>query len=218
MMLPCCWWKPVPCFFPKMKIDEAKKILEAVLLCAQQPLPLHDLVRLFVDTDDLFVRQKETVSSSMTERRCRQLLYDLQYDWSDRGLELVSLPDGWRFQSRSEMKPYFDRLRQEKPLRYSRATMEILAVIAYSQPVTRGDIEQIRGVAVNAQSIRTLEERGWIEVIGHREAPGRPALFATTSQFLDDLGLQSLKELPPLEELREADLMQPELDLDQKTE
>ena len=201
-----------------MKIDEAKKILEAVLLCAKQPLPLHDLVRLFVDTDDLFVRQKDTVSSSMTEKRCRQLLYDLQYDWSDRGLELVSLPDGWRFQSRSEMKPYFDRLRQEKPLRYSRATMEILAVIAYSQPVTRGDIEQIRGVAVNTQSIRTLEERGWIEVIGHREAPGRPALFATTSQFLDDLGLQSLKDLPPLEELREADLMQPELDLGQKTE
>jgi len=202
-----------------MKIDEAKKVLEAVLLCAQQPLPLDDLVRLFVDTDDLFVRQKkDAVSSSMTAQRCRQLLYDLQYDWSDRGLELVCLPDGWRFQSRAEMKPYFDRLRQEKPLRYSRATMEILAVIAYSQPVTRGDIEQIRGVAVNTQSIRTLEERGWIEVIGHREAPGRPALFATTSQFLDDLGLQSLQELPPLEELREADLLQPELDLGQKTE
>lgn len=202
-----------------MKIDEAKKVLEAVLLCVQQPLPLDDLVRLFVDTDDLFVRQKkDAVSSSMTAQRCRQLLYDLQYDWSDRGLELVCLPDGWRFQSRAEMKPYFDRLRQEKPLRYSRATMEILAVIAYSQPVTRGDIEQIRGVAVNTQSIRTLEERGWIEVIGHREAPGRPALFATTAQFLDDLGLQSLKELPPLEELREADLLQPELDLDQKAE
>ena len=103
-------------------------------------------------------------------------------------------------------------------MRYSRATMEILAVIAYRQPVTRGDIEQIRGVAVNTQSIRTLEERGWIEVIGHREAPGRPALFATTAQFLDDLGLQSLKELPPLEELREADLLQPELDLGQKAE
>lgn len=200
-----------------MKIDEAKRILETVLLCAQQPLPVHDLVRLFVDTDDLFVRQKDS-SSSMTDQRCRQLLYDLQYDWSDRGLELVNLPDGWRFQSRQEMKPYFDRLRQDKPLRYSRATMEILAVIAYSQPVTRGDIEQIRGVAVNAQSIRTLEERGWIEVIGHREVPGRPALFATTSQFLDDLGLQSLRELPPLEELREADLLQPELDLGQKVE
>lgn len=197
-----------------MKIDEAKKILEAVLLCAQQPLPLHDLVRIFVENDDLFAHQKESPAlPPMTEKRCRQLLYDLQYDWSDRGLELVSLPDGWRFQSRSEMKPYFDRLRQEKPLRYSRATMEILAVIAYSQPVTRGDIEQIRGVAVNTQSIRTLEERGWIEVIGHREAPGRPALFATTSKFLDDLGLQTLKELPPLEELKEADLIQPELDL-----
>ncbi len=199
-----------------MKIDEAKKILETVLLCAQQPLPVHDLVKLFVDTDDLFVREKKSISSSITEQHCCQLLYDLQYDWSDKGLELVNLPDGWRFQSRVEMKPYFDRLRQEKPLRYSRATMEILAVIAYSQPVTRGDIEQIRGVAVSSQSIRTLEERGWIEVIGHREAPGRPALFATTAQFLDDLGLLSLQELPPLEELHEADLLQPELDLEQK--
>lgn len=196
-----------------MKIEEEKKILEAVLLCAQEPVPLHDLVRLFVDTDDLFIGRKENQAMPMTEQRCRQLLHDIQYEWADKGLELISLPDGWRFQSRSELKPYFDRLRQEKPAHYSRATMEILAIIAYSQPVTRGDIEQIRGVAVNTQIIRTLEERGWIEVVGHRDVPGRPALLATTSQFLDDLGLQSLKELPPLQDLREADLAQPELDL-----
>ncbi len=198
-----------------MKIEEEKKILEAVLLCAQEPIHLHDLVRLFADTEDLFISRKETQTAPMTERRCRQLLHDIQYEWSDRGLELISLPDGWRFQSRSELKPYFDRLRQDKPARYSRATMEILAIIAYSQPVTRGDIEQIRGVAVSTQAIRTLEDRGWIEVIGHRDMPGRPALLATTSQFLVDLGLQSLKELPPLQELKEADLTQPELDLTQ---
>ena len=142
------------------------------------------------------------------ENQCRpvQVADRRADDWSGKGLELVNVSNGWRFQSRPEMKPYLEKLRQEKPPRYSRATMETLAIIAYNQPVTRGDIERIRGVTVNSQAIRLLEERGWIEAIGHREVPGRPALLATTSQFLSDLGLASLEQLPPLQVLQEMDM------------
>ncbi len=129
----------------------------------------------------------------------KQMLAELQQEWADRGVELVKLTNGWRFQSRAEMKVYLDRLNPEKPPRYTRATLETLAIIAYRQPVTRGDIEDIRGVAVNSQTIKMLEDRGWVDVIGHRDVPGRPALLATTKQFLDDLGLSSLEELPPLQ-------------------
>lgn len=181
-----------------MNTEEEKKILEAALLCAQEPLTLQDIANMF---------GVEAASRRFADRY-QALLDTLQREWADRGLELVRVPKGWRFQSRAEMKPYFERLRQEKPARYSRATMETLAIIAYNQPVTRGDIERIRGVAVNTQSIRLLEERGWIEVIGHREVPGRPALLATTAQFLSDLGLVSLEQLPPLQVLQEMDIAQ----------
>lgn len=129
----------------------------------------------------------------------KQMLAELQHEWAGRGVELVKLTNGWRFQSRAEMKVYLDRLNPEKPPRYTRATLETLAIIAYRQPVTRGDIEDIRGVAVNSQTIKMLEDRGWVDVIGHRDVPGRPALLATTKQFLDDLGLASLEDLPPLQ-------------------
>jgi segregation and condensation protein B len=129
----------------------------------------------------------------------KQMLLALQMDWQERGVELVNVASGWRFQSRSAMRIYLDRLNPEKPQKYSRAALETLSIIAYKQPVTRGDIEEIRGVTVNAQTIRMLEDRGWIEVIGHRDVPGRPALFASTKQFLDDLALTSLDQLPPLQ-------------------
>jgi segregation and condensation protein B len=131
----------------------------------------------------------------------RKLLDELREEWKGRSVELVSLASGWRFQTRAEFQPYLERLQPEKPPRYSRAVMETLAIIAYRQPVTRGDIEDIRGVTVSAQIIQALESRGWIDTVGHRETPGRPALYATTRQFLDDLGLRSLQELPPLEEI-----------------
>ena len=180
-----------------MTMEEEKKILETALLCAQEPLSLQDMRSMF---DDNARGRKIGLD------RLRSLIGELQNDWLDKGLELVNVSNGWRFQSRPEMKPWLEKLRQEKPPRYSRATMETLAIIAYNQPVTRGDIERIRGVTVNAQAIRLLEERGWIEVIGHREVPGRPALLATTSQFLSDLGLASLEQLPPLQVLQEMDM------------
>jgi segregation and condensation protein B len=168
-----------------MNTQDAKRVLETALICAQQPLPLRELRLLF--------------DQQLGADTLRALLDDIARDWQGRGVELVTLASGWRFQSRPEMQPYLARLQPEKPPRYSRAVMETLAIIAYRQPVTRGDIEDIRGVTVGTQVIRQLEERGWIEVIGHREAPGRPALYATTRQFLDDLGLGGLDGLPPLE-------------------
>jgi segregation and condensation protein B len=167
-----------------MNTQEAKIVLETALLTAERPLPLAELRRLFAD--------------ELNADTLRVLLDELRGDWSGRGVELVALASGWRFQSTSAMRVYLDRLNAEKPPRYSRAVLETLAIIAYRQPVTRGDIEDIRGVTVSPQVIRLLEERGWIESIGHRESPGRPALFATTRSFLDDLGLRSLEELPPL--------------------
>jgi segregation and condensation protein B len=167
-----------------MNTQEAKIVLETALLTAQQPLPLAELRRLFAD--------------ELNADTLRALLEELRRDWSGRGIELVALATGWRFQSTALMRPYLDRLNPEKPPRYSRAVLETLAIIAYRQPVTRGDIEEVRGVTVSSQVLKALEDRGWVETIGHREAPGRPALFATTRQFLDDLGLRSLDELPPL--------------------
>jgi len=169
-----------------MNTVDAKRVLETALICAQQPVPLRELRVLFND---------ELGSDTL-----KTLLQDLQLEWSQRGVELVQVASGWRFQSRPEMREYLDRLHPEKPSRYSRATMETLAIIAYRQPVTRGDIEDIRGVTVNSLIIKQLEDRGWVEVIGHRETVGRPALFATTRQFLDDMGLQSLDQLPVLED------------------
>ena len=163
---------------------EAKRVLEAALLCAQEPVALRDMGALFdeqLDTDTIKV-----------------LLDELVRDWESRGVELVSLATGWRFQSRPELRDVLDRVHPEKPARYSRAAMETLAIIAYKQPVTRGDIEDIRGVTVSGPIIKQLEDRGWIESIGTREAPGRPALYGTTRQFLDDLGLARLDQLPPL--------------------
>jgi segregation and condensation protein B len=167
-----------------MNTQEAKIVLETALICTQEPLKVGDLRKLFVD--------------DISADTVRHLLEELKHEWSGRGVELVGLASGWRFQSKPEMRTYLDRLHPEKPPRYSRAVLETLAIIAYRQPVTRGDIEEIRGVTVNTQVVKQLEDRSWIEVIGHRDVPGRPALYATTRQFLDDLGLKSLDELPPL--------------------
>jgi segregation and condensation protein B len=180
-----------------MNTDEAKKVLETALLCAREPLTIHGMKKLFADAD-AGGRQAGTGVGADT---IKILLEELRQDWQDRGIEIVSLASGWRFQSRPEMKPYLDRIAPEKPPRYSRATLETLAIIAYRQPVTRGDIEEIRGVAVNSQTVKMLEDRGWIDVLGHREVAGRPALLGTTKQFLDDLGLASLSQLPPLQQV-----------------
>ena len=165
-----------------MNTQDAKRVLETALICAQAPLPLRELLTLF----------DEQVGADTL----RGLLDELSLDWQGRGCELVALASGWRFQSRPEMREYLDRLNPEKPPRYSRAAMETLAIIAYRQPVTRGDIEDIRGVGVTTQIIKALEDRGWIESIGYRETAGRPALYATTRHFLDDLSLASLDQLP----------------------
>ena len=182
-----------------MNTDEAKRVLETALLCAREPMSIHGMKKLFVDIDDNGRPMGEGVGADTI----KLMLEELRHDWKDRGIEIVSLSSGWRFQSRPEMKPYLDRLSPEKPPKYSRATLETLAIIAYRQPVTRGDIEEIRGVAVNSQTIKMLEDRGWIDVLGYREVIGRPALLGTTKQFLDDLGLGSLSQLPPLQQISE---------------
>jgi len=167
--------------------DEVKLVLEAALLAAQQPLPILELRKMFdeeIGVDTL-----------------RRLLDELRETWKDRGVELAVTAGGWRFQTRVSVQKYLERIHPEKPPRYSRAVLETLAIIAYRQPVTRGDIEDIRGVTVSSEVMKRLEDRGWIDVIGHKETPGRPALYATSSSFLDDLGLRSLQELPPLEDI-----------------
>ena len=169
-----------------MNTVDAKRVLETALICAAQPMAVRELRVLFDD--------------ALGSDTLKVLLQELQQDWALRGVELVQVASGWRFQSRPEMREYLDKLHPEKPPRYSRATLETLAIIAYRQPVTRGDIEDIRGVTVNSLIVKQLEDRGWVEVIGHRETVGRPALFATTRQFLDDLGLQSLDQLPVLDD------------------
>jgi segregation and condensation protein B len=168
-----------------MNTADAKRILETALICSSQPLPVRDMRVLF--DDELGV---DTI---------KVLLLELQEDWAQRGLELVSVGSGWRFQSRPEMRDHLDRLHPEKPPRYTRAALETLAIIAYRQPATRGDMEDIRGVTINSLILKQLEDRGWVEVIGHRETVGRPGLYATTRQFLDDLGLASLDQLPLIE-------------------
>jgi segregation and condensation protein B len=166
---------------------EAKRIIEAALLASQEPLSIADLKRVLDD--------------DIANDTLRNLLEELRGDWSERAVNLVSLAGGWRFQTAPAFRPFIERLQPEKPPRYSRAVMETLAIIAYRQPVTRGDVEDIRGVVVSTPIIQALESRGWIDVVGHRDTPGRPALYATTRTFLDDLGLRSLQELPPLEEI-----------------
>ena len=168
-----------------MNTTDAKRVLETALICAQQPLPLRELGVLF--------------DGALTTDSLRMILEDLQNDWSLRGAELVHVASGWRFQSRPEMREFLDRLHPEKPPRYSRAVLETLAIVAYRQPVTRGDMEDIRGVTINSMILKQLEDRGWVEVIGHRETVGRPALYATTKQFLDDLGVDSLDQLPVMD-------------------
>ncbi len=167
--------------------DEFKRVLETVLLAAPSPLSIAQLRRVFEPDPE--------------PELLRRLLEELREDWSGRGVELVRLASGWRFQTRTEYQVYLERLKEERPPRYSRAVLETLAIVAYRQPVTRGDIEDVRGVAVSPNVIRTLESRGWIETVGHRDTPGRPALFATTRRFLDDLGLRTLNELPALTEI-----------------
>ncbi len=173
-----------------MNMADAKRVLETALICSQQPLPVRDMRTLF--------------NESLGVDTLKSLLEDLKHDWAGKGVELVNVAMGWRFQSRPEMREYLDRLHPEKPPRYTRATLETLAIIAYRQPVTRGDMEDIRGVTISSLLLKQLEDRGWVEVIGHREAPGRPSLFATTRQFLDDLGLESLDQLPLLESPSQA--------------
>ncbi|MDW5441741.1 SMC-Scp complex subunit ScpB [Polaromonas sp. SM01] len=168
-----------------MNTTDAKRVLETALICAQQPLPLRDMGVLF--------------NGAMTADTLKLLLEDLQNDWAGRGVELVHVATGWRFQSRPQMREFLDRLHPEKPPRYTRATLETLAIIAYRQPVTRGDMEDIRGVTINSLLLKQLEDRGWVEVIGHRETVGRPGLYATTRQFLDDLGVESLDQLPAMD-------------------
>jgi segregation and condensation protein B len=175
----------LPPYPQSMNTDDAKRVLETALICASQPLPLRELKVLFDD--------------AVGADTLRTLLDELGTDWQGRGVELVSLASGWRFQSRPEMHEYLARLNPERPPKYSRAVMETLTIIAYRQPVTRGDIEDIRGVVVGSQLIKQLEDRGWIETIGHRDTVGRPGLYATTRQFLDDLGLERLDQLPPLD-------------------
>ena len=175
-----------------MNLAHALRILETALLCGQQALSVRDMATLFQD--------------ALGEEDILTLLAQLQTEWEAKGIELVQVASGWRFQSRPHMREYLDRLHPEKPPRYTRATLETLAIIAYRQPVTRGDMEDIRGVTINSLLLKQLEDRGWVEVIGHREAPGRPALFATTKQFLDDLGLSSLGDLPPLEAMGQANV------------
>ncbi|MBU3602220.1 SMC-Scp complex subunit ScpB [Polynucleobacter sp. AM-25C3] len=166
--------------------DHNKRVIETALLCAQEPLTVADLTRLFVE--DIAVGEIDDA------------LLELQKAWEDKGMELVHIATGWRFQSRLAMREYLDRLTPEKPPKYSRAVMETLAIIAYRQPVTRGEIEEIRGVAVSSNVMKQLEDRGWVEVIGHKETIGRPGLYATTKQFLDDLSLTNLQSLPMLED------------------
>lgn len=177
---------------------EIKRILETALLTSQEPLPLSELKRLF--------------DEELSPEILRRLLEELREDWAEKGVELVNVASGWRFHSKPEMQQFLDRLNPQKPPRYSRAVLETLAIIAYRQPVTRGDIEEIRGVTVSSPVLRTLEARDWIEAIGHRDVPGRPALYATTRNFLNDLGLRSLEELPALEDL--GSLIEPRQSMD----
>jgi len=170
-----------------LDLGNVKTVVEAVLLVSQEPLPLSELKKLF---------DEEPSSDAL-----RRVLEELRKDWQGRGVELTRVASGWRFRARPEIQKFIERINPQKPLRYSRAVLETLAIIAYRQPCTRGDIEEIRGVVVSPNIIKALEARGWVDVVGHKEVPGRPELFATTRSFLDDLNLASLEELPPLDDL-----------------
>ncbi len=172
---------------PPSELTRIKRTLEAALLASGEPVPITDMRQLFDEHYETAV--------------IRRALEELKSDWGERGVELVHVASGWRFQVRPEYQRQVDRLHPHKPPKYSRAVLETLAIIAYKQPVTRGDIEEIRGVSVSSNILKVLEARGWIDVVGHKETPGRPALFSTTKSFLDDLGLRSLDELPTLEDL-----------------
>jgi segregation and condensation protein B len=172
---------------PQTDIQQIKRVIETALLTSQEPLALVELKKLFED--------------EITREDLQAALDELRADWEGRGIELANVAGGWRFQSKPEYQKFIERLNPQKPPRYSRAVMETLAIVAYRQPVTRGDIENIRGVTVSSNIIKVLEMRGWIEGVGHREVPGRPILYATTREFLDDLRLKSLNELPSLEDL-----------------
>ena len=174
-------------FGGQMNTEQFKHLLEAALLTTTEPLPVAEL--------------KKLSDVSLDNRQMEALLEEIAQDWQGRGVELTHVASGWRFRAKPEMQPYLDRLNPQKPPRYSRAVLETLAIIAYHQPVTRGDIEEIRGVAVSSQVLKTLEARGWVEVVGTRDTPGKPELFATTKQMLDDLNLRALQELPALEEI-----------------
>src|SRR6185369_8031290 len=175
--------------------SEAKQLIEAAIFASQEPVSVQELKRIFGNDIGIDV--------------IRKLVEELREDWNGRSLELVSVATGWRFQTSANFRPFIDKLQPEKQPRYSRAVMETLAIIAYRQPVTRGDVEDIRGVVVTTQIIQTLEARGWIDVVGHRDTPGQPALYATTKTFLDDLGLRSLQELPPLDEIARTLQLEP---------
>ncbi|NLA51931.1 MAG: SMC-Scp complex subunit ScpB [Alcaligenaceae bacterium] len=175
-----------------MDLPEVGRVVEAVLLCADEPMSINQLTKLFAEHDEV------------DRRLVLQAIEDLQGRWQDRGLALVEVAEGWRFQSRPAMQKYVELIHPEKPPRYSRAVMETLAIIAWCYPVTRGDIEDIRGVTMSSQIIKTLEDRGWIEVVGYRDGPGRPSLLGVTDQFWSDMGLQSRADLPPLESFHDA--------------
>ncbi|HEX7273656.1 MAG TPA: SMC-Scp complex subunit ScpB [Casimicrobiaceae bacterium] len=176
------------------ELDEIRNVLEATLLVAGEPLAASQLAKLF--------------DPPLEQNVVRSLLEEIRSAWAGRKVELTQVASGWRFRAKPELQPFLDRLSPEKPPRYSRAVMETLAIIAYQQPVTRGDIESIRGVSVSTYVIKALEDRQWIEIVGHRETPGRPALYATTKQFLDDLNLLSVSELPPLAQLDTSHLLE----------
>lgn len=173
-------------------ITELKNVLEVALLTSHEPLSLDDMLRLFADR--------------MERATLRMLLDELKQDWSARTMALVQVASGYRFQAREEYASYLIRLNPERQAKYSRAVMETLAIIAYRQPVTRGDIEEIRGVTVNPNVMRQLQERDWVDVVGQREVPGRPSLYATTKHFLDDFNLRSLAELPPMEDFVQSEI------------
>jgi len=181
----------------QVDMTHVKRVLEAALLSAPEPLTVQQLRRLF--------------AGEVAADNIRKVLDELKDEWSARSIELTAVASGWRFRVKPEYQKFLDRIANEKPPRYSRAVLETLAIVAYRQPVTRGDIEDVRGVAVSPPTLKALEERGWIEVVGHRETPGRPAIFATTKRFLDDLNLRSLEELPPLEELQSSLAAAPDL-------
>jgi segregation and condensation protein B len=168
-------------------MEQLKHVLETALLTATEPLPVSEL--------------KKLSDTPIESRQIEALLEELALSWQGRGVELCRVASGWRFRAKPEMQQYLDRLNPQKSPRYSRAVLETLAIIAYHQPVTRGDIEEIRGVAVSSQILKTLETRGWVEVVGTRDSPGKPELFATTKQLLDDLNLRALQELPSLQEI-----------------